>query len=162
MPRFMSDQKVYTCLHFIEIINFDACNRPDLVDEPREPIKKFNMRKTVVIETDEDANVRKPVLRKKHYPSLPDQSGDDSDGTGDEPGLATTPRKTKNKHVGPNGVTRFKCEFCGCYKTSMANLKSHYLVHSNEKNFYCEICGRAFKHYYNVITHAKKFHGKVS
>ena len=45
-------------------------------------------------------------------------------------------------------------------QNSLATLKSHYLVHSNEKNFYCEICGRAFKHYYNVITHSKKFHSK--
>ena len=60
-----------------------------------------------------------------------------------------------------NNFESLKCEFCGCFKTSMANLKSHYLVHSNEKNFYCEICGRAFKHYYNVITHAKKFHAQV-
>lgn len=133
-------------------------------NEPKEPIKKFNMRKTIVIETEDDVGVRKSALRKKssHSPGSnghhrdDDKSEDSSDENGDQ-----SKKKMRSKNVGPNGVTRFKCEFCGTYKTSMANLKSHYLVHSNEKNFYCEICGRAFKHYYNVITHAKKFHSKV-
>ena len=140
-----------------------------MAPENKEPVKKFNMRKTIVIETEDEVGVRKSALRKKFHPS-PGQNGhrvgpNGVDGTGggsgDDSSDENGPKKFRNKHVGPNGVTRFKCEFCGTYKTSMANLKSHYLVHSNEKNFYCEICGRAFKHYYNVITHAKKFHSKV-
>lgn len=74
--------------------------RPDLVSEPVEPVKKFNMRKTVVIESEEDPRRLKKKAKIEHGSDDGDLSGSDENDS----------KKNKNKgqKCCSNGVTRFK------------------------------------------------------
>jgi KRAB domain-containing zinc finger protein len=55
-------------------------------------------------------------------------------------------------------LIRFQCEICQKKCCSASNLKTHQLVHSNERSFKCHICGNAYKAYSGLRKHQMKFH----
>ena len=49
----------------------------------------------------------------------------------------------------------YECEICHCSFKSNDTLKSHYLVHNNNRPFKCEICDKRFKSITYLNTHIK-------
>ncbi|MCJ8746056.1 hypothetical protein PDJAM_G00137480 [Pangasius djambal] len=55
---------------------------------------------------------------------------------------------------------RFRCEMCGKYFHSKANLKVHYAVHTGERPHTCSFCGRGFSQKGNLTTHERIHKGE--
>ncbi|KAK3511829.1 hypothetical protein QTP70_024843 [Hemibagrus guttatus] len=55
---------------------------------------------------------------------------------------------------------RFRCEVCGKYFHSKANLKVHYAVHTGERPHTCSFCGRGFSQKGNLTTHERIHKGE--
>lgn len=66
--------------------------------------------------------------------------------------LEKTPAKTADM--------RFRCELCGKYFHSRANLKVHYVVHTGERPHTCSFCGRGFSQKGNLTTHERIHKGE--
>ncbi|KAM9494367.1 uncharacterized protein Hap1MRO34_004303 [Clarias gariepinus] len=55
---------------------------------------------------------------------------------------------------------KFRCEMCGKYFHSKANLKVHYAVHTGERPHRCSFCGRGFSQKGNLTTHERIHKGE--
>lgn len=54
-----------------------------------------------------------------------------------------------------------QCHICKFSFDKLYRLKNHLTVHSNEKNFICDVCGRAFRLKKLLMVHLKRVHLKV-
>ncbi|CAG9576130.1 unnamed protein product [Danaus chrysippus] len=57
----------------------------------------------------------------------------------------------------PRSERRFKCSYDGCTKTFnyIHHLKHHQLSHTDDKQYYCNICGKGFIQYHHFKAHRK-------
>jgi len=46
-----------------------------------------------------------------------------------------------------------RCHFCPKVCTSLANLATHERIHTGEKPYQCEVCGKRFNHISNKKAH---------
>lgn len=55
-----------------------------------------------------------------------------------------------------SGDKPYKCEFCGRHFRQWGDLKYHCIsIHSEEKNYQCEYCGKDFARKYSLIVHRR-------
>jgi len=54
------------------------------------------------------------------------------------------------------GVKLYVCSQCAKRFCTVHDLKSHQLVHSDYKQFFCGLCSKDFKHKRSVVQHFKK------
>ncbi|RWS20488.1 oocyte zinc finger protein XlCOF6-like protein, partial [Leptotrombidium deliense] len=61
-----------------------------------------------------------------------------------------------------NGVTRFRCSFCGISFSYNSRAAKHILlVHKNEKRFSCEFCDKKYTNTTNLHRHFREVHVKL-
>lgn len=55
-----------------------------------------------------------------------------------------------------SGDKPYKCEYCGRHFRQWGDLKYHCIsIHSDEKNYQCEYCGKDFARKYSLIVHRR-------
>ncbi|XP_060906836.1 zinc finger protein 780B isoform X2 [Labrus mixtus] len=60
------------------------------------------------------------------------------------------------KHLQNHSLKKYACNICNKSFRLHTELKHHYNTHSGAKPFQCTICGKAFSHPGNLVSHRKK------
>ena len=91
------------------------------------------------------------VIQPGFQPILPKQPGN-------EDSSVPTTSSTKRQQAAKITKRSVQCEMCYKILPSRAHLKIHFRVHTGDKPFKCNVCGRGFNQKGNLCRHLTKVH----